>query len=62
MLSPLLAIMIESHLGRIADEFGQRFDRAPHAFTPVAREHPVGKRVPAGIAGVLGLRRVLVPA
>ena len=31
MLSPFLAVVIKGHLGRIADQFGQGFDRAPYA-------------------------------
>ena len=61
MLPPFFAVVIESNFGSVADEFGQGFYRATDAAVPVARQHAVGKRVPANVARVFFSERVLVP-
>src|SRR3990172_3983997 len=45
---PPPALMVESPFGRTPEQFRHHLDRAAPPAGPVAREHPVGKRVPAG--------------
>ncbi len=62
MLAPFPAIMIEGHFRRIADQFRQGFDGATHTLGPITGEHPMRERVAAGVAGILPLHRILIPA
>jgi len=62
VLAPLPAVMVERHLRRVPDQLRQRLDRAAGPPVPVARQHPVRERVPAGVARVTRPPRVLIPA